>query len=249
MPLFQSVRRIALVVSLSGQFGIAQARYDIGSGDFGLVLGYANPGTPNNIFRFTLYTKFSETGAFYTGNERVVFEGVGVDVKDPKYAFDGGEVYPFSPNSVFQYHHVFEVSDGKLVGHRGQLARLSQERYGLKENEHFLGRVDNRIFYWLKDESKKNVEPWIYFFPVDRPSERHRILIPDATLKAVRCHCMTEPLGVTRGAASNALAIRAVLLPKGFSPSPRVIYWMQLPTIVEAGEKAKARKIPSIRLW
>ena len=249
MSIPRFIQRIVLLSMFSGQVGSAQTNYDIGSGNFGLWLGLANPGAPNNVFRISQLNRFSETGTFLAGNEQVVFEGEGVGVKDPRYAFYGGEVYPFAPNTVFRDRNVFEVSGGKLVGHRGQLAKLAHERYGLNDGEIFLGRVGSRVYFWLQAESKQKIEPWIYFFPIDRPTDRRRILIPDEALKALRCHCMTEPLGVTRGVANNALAIHAVLLPKGFSPSPRVIYWVQLPTIVEAGEKGKARKIPSIRLW
>lgn len=249
MSIPRFIQRIVLLSMFSGQVGSAQTNYDIGSGNFGLWLGLANPGAPSNIFRISQFTQFSETGTFLPGKEQVVFEGEGVDIKDPKYSFYGGEVYPFAPNAIFRDRNVFEISGGKLVGHMGQLAKLAHERYGLNKGEIFLGRVGSRVFFWLQAESKKKVEPWIYFFTVDRPSDRRRIVIPDEALKALRCHCMTEPLGITRGAANNALAIHAVLLPKGFSPSPRVIYWVQLPTFVEAGEKGKARKIPSIRLW
>jgi len=121
-------------------------------------------------------------------------------------------VFSFGENAVFEGHTLYRIEDGhiKIYPHAAQ--EEARKRYGLSNDQTFLGAFDNRVFYWKKGQPRS-----VYF---QASGHIYRFKLRKG---------VTQPLGIAKGDPKGDLALRAVVKPSAaWYPSPRTFDWIML---------------------
>jgi len=197
----------------------------LGSGQRGLVLTRLNPLDPNEkkctiVIAYHQHPGFPMASGFLKNDPQTVI--VHQETLDPEYEktipsrFWSGwtslELFSFDKDAAFDGRDLYRIEKGHLRIYPYVAQAEARRRYGLKENEIFLGAFDGRAFYWVKGQPRT-----VY---VRSGSQVRRFELGKR---------VTEPLGMAKGDPKGDLALHTVMLPAGFfSFSPRTLGWVVL---------------------
>jgi len=121
-------------------------------------------------------------------------------------------LFSFGTDAAFDGRNLYRIEQGHLRIYPYVAQEEARRRYGLKEDEIFLGAFDGRAFYWTKGQPRT-----VY---VRSGNQVRRFELGKR---------VTEPLGMAKGDPKGDLALHAVMRPSGFfSFSPRTLGWIVL---------------------
>ena len=123
--------------------------------------------------------------------------------------------FSFDKNELFSFDRLIRVEDGKIRIYPGQVQTEARKRFGLKNDQIYLGAVEGKRFYWIKEHPGV-----VYFFEDGQEPRRVYQLRLDTRI--------TEPLGMAKGNPQGDFALEAAAKPIRRTATPRIIQWFAL---------------------
>jgi len=121
-------------------------------------------------------------------------------------------LFSFDTDAAFDGRDLYRIEKGHIRIYPYIAQQEARKRYGLREDEVFLGAFDGRVFYWVKGQ------PRAVYFRAGNQIRRFQL-----------GRRITEPLGMAKGDPKGDLALYTVMLPSGwFSTTPRTLGWVVL---------------------
>jgi hypothetical protein len=193
----------------------------LGSGHRGLIFTQLRDGRNYTVaFAYNVRPDFLLSAGFGTdADSKIILK----ETLTPEYVstFPGNfwagwrtiGLFSFDQNTAFDGRDLYRIEDGHIRIYPHQAGPEARKRYSLQENQIFLGAFDQRVFYWEKDK------PRVVYFKTENENKVFSYTLHKR---------VTEPLGMSKGNPKGDLALRAVVKPKGWYPSPRTFEWIVL---------------------